>query len=166
MKFTYSALRSAAYNGDRVGNWKGYPVFACERENLDRKSEGAYFIVYDNDNYIVRRIGNQWYSYGQVSESGNVTEWDYKKKYLTYCHDTDTYEPVKYCATGYEAAAAHAVCGKSADECDGTAAASAHEEVVGDVKLGLDIDALLSSVRTMTVDSLLEGFNYGLDTKS
>ena len=161
MKFTYFALKSAAYNGDRVGNWKGYPVFACERENLDRKSEGAYFIVYDNDNYIVRRIGNQWYSYGQVSESGNVTEWDYKKKYVThqdyepvkYCYDTQTYEP-----------AAHAVCGKSADECDGTAAA-APDAVVGDVKVGLDIDALLSSVRTMTVDSLLEGFNYGLDAK-
>lgn len=166
MKFTYSALRTAACNGDRVGNWKGYPVFACERENLDRKSEGAYFIVYDNDNYIVRRIGNQWYSYGQVSESGNVTEWDYKKKYLTYCHDTDTYEPVKYCATGYEAAAAaaHAVCGKTDAECDGTAAATP-DAVMGDVKLGLDIDALLSSVRTMTVDSLLEGFNYGLDAK-
>lgn len=162
MKFTYSALRTAAHNGDRVGNWKGYPVFVCERENLDRKSEGAYFIVYDNDNYIVRRIGNQWYSYGQVSESGNVTEWDYKKKYITYqeyesvyCHDTQTYEP---------AAAAHAVCGKTDAECDGTAAAAA-SEVVGDVKLGLDIDALLSSVRTMTVDSLLEGFNYGLDAK-
>lgn len=161
MKFTYSALKTAAHNGDRVGNWKGYPVFACERENLDRKSEGAYFIVYDNDNYIVRRIGNQWYSYGQVSESGNVTEWDYKKKYIThqdyepvYCHDTQTYEPP----------AAHAVCGKSADECDGTAAATP-DAVVGDVKVGLDIDALLSSVRTMTVDSLLEGFNYGLDAK-
>ncbi len=158
MKFTYSALRSAAHNGDRVGNWKGYPVFACERENLDRKSEGAYFIVYDNDNYIVRRIGNQWYSYGQVSESGNVTEWDYKKKYLTYCYDTDTYEPAAVVT------AAHAVCGKSADECNGTAAAAA-DEIVGDVKVGLDIDALLSSVRTMTVDSLLEGFNYGLDAK-
>ena len=150
MKFTYSALRSAAYNGDRVGNWKGYPVFACEKENLDRKSEGAYFIAYDDDNYIVRRIGNQWYSYGQVSESGNVTEWDYKKKYLIYQHDTQAYEPP-----------AHTVCGKNANECDGTAAA-APDEVVGDVKVGLDIDALLSSVRTMTVDSLLEGFNYGL----
>lgn len=162
MKFTYSALKTAAYNGDRVGNWKGYPVFACERENLDRKSEGAYFIVYDNDNYIVRRIGNQWYSYGQVSEAGNVTEWDYKKKYITrseytYHYDTQTYEPAA-------AAPTHAVCGKNAAECDGTAAA-AHDEVVGDVKVGLDIDALLSSVHTMTVDSLLEGFNYGLDAK-
>jgi hypothetical protein len=57
------------------------------------------------------------------------------------------------------------VCGKSDNECDGTAAAAAYEEVVGDVKVGLDIDALLSSVRTMTIDSLLEGFNYGLDVK-
>jgi hypothetical protein len=29
----------------------------------------------------------------------------------------------------------------------------------------LDIDAILEGCRTMTVDSLLEGFNYGLDAK-
>jgi hypothetical protein len=157
MKFTYSALRNASRNGDRVGNWKGYPVFACEKENLDRKSEGAYFIVYDNDNYIVRKIGNQWYSYGQVSESGNVTEWDYKKKYIiqneyTYHYDTQAYEPAA-------AATAPNVCGKQ-EECD-----AAHEVVVGDVKLGLDVDATLKAAREMTVNSLLEGFNYGLDVK-
>lgn len=158
MKFSYSALKTAARNGDRVGNWKGYPVFACERENLDRKSEGAYFIVYDNDNYIVRKVGNQWYSYGQVSENGNVTEWDYKKKYATkdgytYHYDTQEYEPLT-----------HTVCGKQSDKCNGTAAA-AHEPVIGDVKLGLDVEATLKAAREMTVDSLLAGFNYGLDAK-
>ena len=155
MKFTYSVLKNAACNGDRVGNWKGYPVFACERESLDRKSEGVYFIVYNDDNYIVRRIGNQWYSYGRVREDGSVTEWDYKKKYecdttqfakyeVKYCYDTQAYEP------------AANVCGKQG-ECD-----AAHEVVVGDVKLGLDVDATLKAAREMTVNSLLEGFNYGL----
>lgn len=156
MKFTYSVLRSAAYNGDRVGNWKGYPVFACEKENLDRKSEGAFFIVYNDDNLIVKRDNGTWYCYGQVSAEGQVEEC-HKRRYNVYA------EPVTYEAAAVETAA-HAVCGKSDSECDGTAAATA-EEVVGDVKIGLDIDALLDSVRTMTVDSLLEGFNYGLDAK-
>jgi hypothetical protein len=158
MKFSYQNLKSAEYSGDRVGNWKGFPVFASKKMSLDDKASGAFFIVYDDDNLIVKRDNGTWYCYGQVSESGSVTECD-KRRYkvyaepVVYCHDTQTYEP-----------AAHAVCGKNAAECNGTAAA-AYDEVVGDVKVGLDIDALLDSVRTMTVDSLLEGFNYGLDAK-
>lgn len=150
MKFSYQSLRSAELGGDRVGNWKGFPVFASRRVLLDDKAGGAFFIVYDDNNVIVKRDNGVWYCYGQVSESGSVEECS-KRRYSVYA------EPVIY----REAAAAHAVCGKSDSECDGTAA----DEVVGDVKVGLDIDALLSSVRTMTVDSLLEGFNYGLDAK-
>ena len=157
MKFSYQSLKMAELGGDRVGNWKGFPVFASRRVLLDDKAGGAFFIVYDDDNVIVKRDNGVWYCYGQVSESGSVEECS-KRRYSVYA------EPVtKYCATGHEAAA-HAVCGKNDAECDGTAAAAA-DEVVGDVKVGLDIDALLSSVRTMTVDSLLEGFNYGLDAK-
>jgi hypothetical protein len=159
MKFSYDNLKIAELNGDRIGNWKGFPVFASRKMSLYDKAGGIFFIVYDDDNLIVKRDNGTWYCYGQVSAEGQVKECD-KRRYnayaeSVYCHDTQTHEPP---------APAHAVCGKSADECDGTAAAAA-DEVVGDVKLGLDIDALLSSVRTMTVDSLLEGFNYGLDTK-
>jgi hypothetical protein len=158
MKFSYQNLKMAELGGDRVGNWKGLPVFASRRVLVDDKAGGAFFIVYDDDNVIVKRDNGVWYCYGQVSVEGSVEECD-KRRYnvyaesVVYCHDTQTYEP-----------AAHAVCGKNDAECDGTAAAAA-DEVVGDVKLGLDIDALLSSVRTMTIDSLLEGFNYGLDAK-
>ena len=158
MKFSYDNLKMMEQCGDRVGNWKGFPVFATRKMNLDNKSGGGFFIIYDDDNLIVKRDNGQWYCYGQVSSGGTVTECD-KRRYnayvepMKYCYDTETYEP-----------AAHAVCGKNAAECDGTAAAAA-DEVVGDVKVGLDIDALLASVRTMTVDSLLEGFDYGLDAK-
>lgn len=153
MKFSYDNLRMMEQCGDRVGNWKGFPVFAVREMNLDNKSGGAFFIVYDDDNVIVKRDNGAWYCYGQVSVEGQVEECS-KRRYNAYA------EPVTY----REAVAAHAVCGKDDSECDGTAAA-APDEVVGDVKVGLDIDALLSSVRTMTVDSLLEGFNYGLDAK-
>ena len=169
MKFSYNNLRAADRTGERVGNWKGRPVFASMKMDLGSRGTGAFFIVYDDDNVIVKKDDYDiWWTFGQVSEEGSVEECD-KRRYnpfanaycatgveaarQVYCHDTQTYEP-----------AAHAVCGKNDAECDGTAAAAA-SEVVGDVKLGLDIDALLSSVHSMTVESLLEGFNYGLDAK-
>lgn len=156
MKFSYQSLRSAELTGDRVGNWKGFPVFASRRVLLDDKAGGAFFIVYDDDSVIVKRDNGTWYCYGQVSESGSVTECD-KRRYNVYAQSV-TYREAA-------ATAAHAVCGKTDAECDGTAAAAANDGPIGDVKVGLDIDVLLSSVRTMTVDSLLEGFNYGLDAK-
>lgn len=154
MKFSYQNLKMMEQCGDRVGNWKGLPVFAARTMNLDSKSGGAFFIAYDDDNVIVKRDNGVWYCYGQVSAEGSVTECD-KRRYNVYT------EPVTYKAA---AAAAHAVCGKNEAECDGTAAA-ADDEVVGDVKIGIDVEAVLKSAREMTVDSLLEGFNYGLDAK-
>lgn len=41
-----------------------------------------------------------------------------------------------------------------------------NEEIIGDVCLGLMVDEMLSSARDMTVDSLLEGFNYGLEKEA
>ena len=154
MKFSYENLKIASYNGDRVGNWKGYPVFSSHKMGLNEKASGAYFIVYDDDNEIVRKIDGDWYSFGQCSESGSVIEWDRRRKYSTVAT-----------AYSYRSEEAHAVCGKTADECDGTAAAAAADEVVGDVKIGIDVDAVLKNARTMTVDSLLAGFDYGLDAK-
>lgn len=167
MNFSYNELKRMERAGDRVGNWKGYPVFTCSAANLLKKSEGAYFIVYDDDNTIVRKIGTTWCSFGTACEDGRVMEWE-RKKYSTayesdnnrfamemakwetkYCHDTQTYEPAAASTTAN-------VCGKK-EVCE-----AAHEVVVGDVKLGLDVDATLKAAREMTVDSLLEGFNYGL----
>ena len=150
MKFSYQNLKMAELGGDRIGNWKGFPVFASRRVLVDDKAGGAFFIVYDDDNLIVKRDNGVWYCYGQVNTEGQVEECG-KRRYNVYV------EPVEY-----EAAVAHAVCGKNSAECDGTAAVGAHDEVVGDVKIGLDVDAVLKAAREMTVDSLLEGFNYGL----
>ena len=40
---------------------------------------------------------------------------------------------------------------------------NSNEEVIGDVRLGLMVDEMLQGARNMTVNSLLEGFNYGLE---
>lgn len=160
MKFSYNNLRAADRTGERVGNWKGRPVFASMKMDLGNRGTGAFFIVYDDDNVIVKKDDyDSWWVFGQVSEEGSVDECD-KRRYNVYA--------TAYCATGVEAAhavatAAHAVCGKNSAECDGTAALP--DEVVADVKIGIDVDATLKAAREMTVDSLLEGFNYGLDVK-
>lgn len=153
MKFSYNNLRAADRTGERVGNWKGRPVFASMKMDLGSRGTGAFFIVYDDDNVIVKKDDyDSWWVFGQVSEEGSVDECD-KRRYNPFAN--------AYCATGVEAA--HAVCGKNSAECDGTAALP--DEVVADVKIGIDVDATLKAAREMTVDSLLEGFNYGLDAK-
>ena len=153
MKFSYNNLRAADRTGERVGNWKGRPVFASMKMDLGSRGTGAFFIVYDDDNVIVKKDDyDSWWVFGQVSEEGSVDECD-KRRYNPFAN--------AYCATGVEAA--HAVCGKNSTECDGTAALP--DEVVADVKIGIDVDATLKAAREMTVDSLLEGFNYGLEAK-
>ena len=155
MKFSYNNLRIADKSGERVGNWKGRPVFASMKMDLGSRGTGAFFIVYDDDNVIVKKDDyDTWWVFGQVSEEGSVDECD-KRRYNPFAN--------AYCAYAYEAAAAHAVCGKNEAECNGTAAMP--DEVVADVKIGIDVDSVLKAAREMTVDSLLEGFNYGLEAK-
>ena len=165
MKFSYNTLRAADRAGEKVGNWKGRPVFASMKMDLGSRGTGAFFIVYDDNNLIVKKDDyDTWWAFGQVTEEGQVEECD-KRRYnpfanaycatgveaarQVYCYDTQTYEP-----------AAHAVCGKNDAECNGTAAA--YVEIVADVKIGIDVEATLKAAREMTIDSLLEGFNYGM----
>ena len=150
MKFSYNNLRAADKSGERVGNWKGRPVFASMKMDLGSRGTGAFFIVYDDDNVIVKKDDyDTWWIFGQVSVEGSVDECD-KRRYNPF-------------ANAYETEAAHAVCGKDESHCDGTAALP--DEVVADVKIGIDVDNVLKAAREMTVDSLLEGFDYGLEAK-
>jgi D-methionine transport system ATP-binding protein len=76
-----------------------------------------------------------------IGEIGNVEEYQYIKKYKR--EPEKTYEPEKT----EEAPAADLY---------------VEEEVVGDVKTDIDVDKVLKSVASTTIDDLLKGFNYGL----
>ena len=142
MKFSYNNLKIAEQSGNRIGNWHGLPVLASSKYGLKNKGSGVYYIVYDDNNKIVRYKDNDWYEYGiVVNEAGTVNEYSSPRFYEEE---------------------AHVICGKTADKCDGTATA-ADCGPIGDVKIGLDVDAVLKNAREMTVESLLEGFDYGLD---
>lgn len=150
MNFDYYTLKKKAKEGERLGNWKGMPVFACSAADLDNRGNGAYYILYDDENKMVAKINYGWKSYGEVSESGSVSEYSAARKYTTVAARTST-SGMKY---GNEVPVAAAVYVPQYDKT---------EHPVGDVKLEIDVEAVLKNAREMSVADLLEGFNYGLD---
>lgn len=160
MTFDYNTLKRAARDGLRLGNWNGKAVFAASSARLDNLGTGAYYILYDDDNKIVAKTSNGWKSYGEVSESGSVSEYSSARNYRAVEANT-TYgrkipketPPVTVC--GYTAQPAAVA--SYAPGYDRT------ERPVGDVKLGLDVEGTLKKARTMTVESLLEGFLPDVD---
>ena len=138
MNFDYYTLKKLAKEGSRIGNWNGKAVFAASTSNLENLGGGAFYVLYDDDNKIVGRDGKHFYSYGTVSESGSVSEYNSRRRYNTVCeayHDHNVPAAVTY-APGYDVS----------------------ERPVGDVKAEIDVEAVLKSAREMTVESLLDGF--------
>ena len=156
MTFDYNTLKKAAANGGKIGNWKGLPVFSVSRDTLRNRGNGAYYVVYDEDNSFVKKEGAMWFRYGYLDTSGSVheqtkreyfptpskpqtpkydldmkAEFTYKNPQDSYHETTTTYTP-------------------------GTTATA-------DVKVEIDVEATLKKAREMTIEDLLAGFNYGLE---
>lgn len=146
MEFTYSSLKAFEKTGDSLGKWSGLQVFPASKYDLKSKGNGVYYILYDDSNVIVRRFDDVFYAYGTVDSVGSVDEWGRREVYLDLSAKKEKKKPV---ATATTAAAA-------------PVPKIPAESVVGDVKLGIDVDDVLKNAREMSIDSLLEGFNYGL----
>lgn len=139
MNFDYRSLKRAAQEGARLGNWNGKAVFAASSAQLEDLGSGAYYILYDDENKIVSRYRDHWKSCGEVSESGSVTEYNTPRNY-----NVGYYEAPKT---------------ESKSESNYT---PGYDHPVGDVKMEIDVEATLQAARTMTVEDLLAGFDYGL----
>lgn len=150
MNFDYRSLKRAAQEGTRLGNWNGKAVFAASSAKLEDLGSGAYYILYDDENKIVGRYRDHWKSYGEVSESGSVTEYNTPRNY-----NVGYYEAPK---TEYKST--------STSESNYTPGYDVADHPVGDVKMEIDVEATLEAARTMTVDDLLAGFDYGLEAYS
>lgn len=143
MEFSYRNLEKSSRGGDRVGAWKGYKVFAASKNELNNLGNGAYYILYDDNNTIVRKGNNDnWYCYGTVDVNGNVHE----------CERGPYYVSPKEVAVAY-----------GVDE--GSSAAPKTDVAAVDVDFMLNkaVEDMLASARTASIDVLLDGFNYGLD---
>lgn len=133
MDFSYKNLKVAAENKTKIGRYKKFPVFAASRYDLINLGNGAYFILYDDENRLVRYYDDMWCCFGSVDAIGAVKECEVKRYILPqgFMPQPQEEAPVDI---GMEA----------------------------DVQRSLDIDAVLASARSLTVASLLEGFDYGL----
>lgn len=158
MVFSYNNLMSAAKSGQRLGKWKDLPVFSCDRMGLAQKGNGAYYVVYDDDNAFVKKSGSMWFRFGYLDKEGSVHE-DTKREYFPIRTERDKevfYYNEKKAAVEYTSPAHHTTTttsGKKKEEKDGP---------VGDIKLEIDVEGTLKKAREMTIEDLLAGFNYGL----
>ena len=150
MTFDYNTLKKAAANGGKIGNWKGLPVFSVSRDTLRNRGNGAYYVVYDEDNSFVKKEGAMWFRYGYLDKEGSVHEQTKREYFPT---------PSKPQVAKFDAVKA-----------EFTYVPTAHHETTtstpgptADVKVEIDVEATLKKAREMTIEDLLAGFNYGLD---
>ena len=145
MTFDYNTLKKAAANGGKIGNWKGLPVFSVSRDVLRNRGNGAYYVIYDEDNSFVKKDGAMWFRYGYLDKEGSVHEQTKREYFPTPSKpQVAKFDAVKAEFT-YEPAAHHETPGTTAD-----------------VRVEIDVEATLKKAREMTIEDLLKGFNYGL----
>lgn len=174
MTFDYRTLSQAARSGQRLGNWNGKAVFAASANDLDNKGSGAFYILYDDENKIVARVGNAWKSFGEVSEAGSVNEYSSARNYKTPAEAAAAARKASSAAWPQTSGMRYSsepipqatmkVCGAA----EGTYAPGydVSERPTGDVKLEIDVEGTLKKAREMTVESLLDGFLLNVDFSS
>ena len=150
MTFDYNTLKKAAANGGKIGNWKGLPVFSVSRDTLRNRGNGAYYVVYDEDNSFVKKEGAMWFRYGYLDKEGSVHEQT-KREYFPTPSKREEPKVAKYDAV--KAEFTYAPAATTTTVAPGPTA---------DVRVEIDVEATLKKAREMTIEDLLAGFNYGL----
>ena len=145
MTFDYNTLKKAAANGGKIGNWKGLPVFSVSRDTLRNRGNGAYYVVYDEDNSFVKKEGAMWFRYGYLDEEGSVHEQTKREYFPTPSRKEEPKVDAVKVEFTYEPAA------------------TTTSTTTADVRVEIDVEGTLKKAREMTIEDLLAGFNYGLD---
>lgn len=170
MTFDYRTLSQAARSGQRLGNWNGKAVFAASANDLDNKGSGAFYILYDDENKIVARVGNSWKSFGEVSEAGSVNEYNTARNYNTAAEAAAAARKAKTSTSGMryssEPIPQATMTVKYATETTYVPGYDVSERPTGDVKMEIDVEGTLKKAREMTVESLLDGFLLNVDFSS
>lgn len=144
MNYDYKTLKKMAESGGKVGRWGGKLVFSTSRKKLNDKQGGVFYILYDDNNKMVRKVNDEWECYGEVCKDGTINEYEFPTNYKLMEVST------KYGA--WQEAEGVYNPGYSVDE-----------KLMGDVKIEIDVDTTLRKAREMSVADLLKDFKYGLD---
>lgn len=150
MTFDYNTLKKAAANGGKIGNWKGLPVFSVSRDMLRNRGNGAYYVIYDEDNSFVKKDGAMWFRYGYLDKEGSVHEQT-KREYFPTPAKREEPKAAKFDAVKAEFTYVP------------TTSSAPGPSTTADVRVEIDVEGTLKKAREMTIEDLLAGFNYGLD---
>ena len=142
MQFTYTYLKNAADNNVMLGHWEGKNVYAISKDDLCESAPDAY-VIYD-DNNLLYYDGKV---YGQVSASGSIDLFR-ARSYAVRRAATPQVESFRS--------------EEAPEEPQVPEETTPTTSVVGDVQLEIMVDDTLKAAREMSIDSLLDGFNYGL----
>lgn len=168
MTFDYRTLSQAARSGQRLGNWNGKAVFAASANDLENKGSGAFYILYDDENKIVARVGNSWKSFGEVTSQGSVNEYNSARSYKTPAEAAQAARSystsgMKYSSEPIPQATMKVSVGTGGSYSPGY---DVSERPTGDVRMEIDVEGTLKKAREMTVEGLLEGFLLNVDFSS
>lgn len=138
MQFTPTYLKVAAQNDIKLGSWNDKTVYAISKYDIKdgNYSSSRVYVIYDDDN----KLFYQGQIYGTVSKNGTVDECNPRKYPVANYNATTTDVPKK--TETYK---------------------DYKSETVGDVNLEIEVDNMLKSGRSTTINELLKGFDYGLD---
>ena len=161
--FSYEYLKMCADNGTKIGDWKDSAVYATSAKELPNKVHWVWHIIYDDNNKLVSWENGCWQVVGYVNKAGNVREC--RREKYEFPVEKANFQSKKDDSVMnlYENSNGKMKYKPKNEYSNENTKNETETEVIADVYLGLMVDEMLSSARTMTVNSLLEGFNYGLE---
>lgn len=137
--FGYSSMKAAMQSNRRVGNWKDTPVFACTKSKLPEMRDDVFYIVFDDENALVR----DGKKYGRVTPQGDVREFNSPVDYDGFKRQKPQSPQVSYSIPPKATAA------------------------VGELEMNLaqiekDIQATLNGIKMDDIFKELEKFDFGI----
>ena len=164
--WTYDTLKRYADNENKIGDWKGRRVYVASYEDLGYLNSDHCFIIYDDGNKLIQCkhdiLGYHWMVVGYVYSNGNVKECT-PFKYENPNEKVKSKNEMKISFEKSNGKMNSKTEMKKSNEKVNSENDFEIDEVIGDVRLGMLVDETLKAARTTSIDSLLAGFNYGLD---
>ena len=173
--WTYDTLKRYADNESKIGDWKGKRVYVASYEDLGWLNSDHCFIIYDDGNKLIQCqhdiLGYHWMVVGYVYSNGNVKEctpfkYENLNEKVSYKYEISNEKVNLKTEMKNETKKSNGKMNSKPEMKTSNEKVNSktdYDEVIGDVRLGILVDETLSSARTTTIDSLLAGFDYGLD---
>lgn len=160
MNYTYTSLERASQTGMKLGDYQGARVYATSEARLNNESKfpDCIYCVYDDGNALVRwnEIEDDWLIVGYLDTTGRIDDRHAGRAYK-FMNRKNTPAAVN-------------VKMKSKTEMKNESKKSnekgnsnENEPIIADVRLEIEVENTLKNAREMSIDSLLAGFNYGLE---